>query len=310
MAIGVRSTSNTGNDASVSQISPAVPSGAAADDVVVAVLTRWENGTNPAVTPPSGFTHAGTQVIGGEAKLDIYWKRLTGADTGTYLFSWGTAMWSHVHCFCMTGVKLSGDPIGSNISTWTGTADTYGTTQLTTSFAPGLIWSGYNDSAGTHTPPTNFTEVIDFDSGVGAYYLPGAAGTYSAANASVTSSSNAIAVLIGLEPEPATQPPTVTTQAVTNITGSTATGNGTVVSDGTLTITERGVCWSTSANPTTSDSKATSAGTTGSYSVSMTGLSNGILYHARAYAINSLGTSYGADVTFTPYLISVGWLTA
>jgi hypothetical protein len=105
-------------------------------------------------------------------------------------------------------------------------------------------------------------------------------------------------------------PPTVTTQPVTNITGTTATGNGTVVADGGDTITERGVCWSTSLNPTTSDSKATSAGTTGSYTASITGLSNGTLYHVRAYAINGAGTSYGSDVTFTVYSVSIGWLRA
>ena len=201
MAIGYRSSSNTGNDQNVSSLSPSVPSGASVGDVMVAVVTRWE-GVNPAITPPSGFTHVGSQAVNGNAKLDIYWKRLTGADTGTYTFSWGSSMWSHVHCFCMTGVKSSGDPIGSNISIWTGTADTFGTTQVTTSFVPGLVWSAYNDSAGTHTPPSSFTEVIDFDSGVGAYYLPGGSGTHSAAGATVTSSSNAIAALIALEPQP------------------------------------------------------------------------------------------------------------
>lgn len=101
--------------------------------------------------------------------------------------------------------------------------------------------------------------------------------------------------------------PTVTTEAVTNIAATTATGNGTVVADGGDTITERGVCWSTSLNPTTSDSKATSAGTAGSYTVSITGLTNGTLYHARAYAINSIGTSYGDDVTFQPYAVTIAW---
>lgn len=101
--------------------------------------------------------------------------------------------------------------------------------------------------------------------------------------------------------------PAVTTQAVTSIAATTATGNGTVVSDGGSTITERGVCWSTTLNPTTSDSKATSAGTTGLYSVSITGLTNGTLYHARAYAINAVGTSYGDDVTFRPYAVTTAW---
>ena len=105
--------------------------------------------------------------------------------------------------------------------------------------------------------------------------------------------------------------PTVSTQSVTDIGTTTATGNGSVDSDGGDTITERGVCWSTSANPTTSDSKATSAGTTGSYSVAMTGLTSNTLYHVRAYAINSTGTSYGSDTTFTTLpVIVTAWLTA
>lgn len=93
--------------------------------------------------------------------------------------------------------------------------------------------------------------------------------------------------------------PTVTTNAASSITSVGATGNGSVDSDGGATVTERGFVWSTSVNPTTSDSKVTVAGTTGSYSGSITSLTASTLYHYRAYAINSVGTSYGADTTFT-----------
>ncbi len=93
--------------------------------------------------------------------------------------------------------------------------------------------------------------------------------------------------------------PTVTTQAVTDIKAKTATGNGNVTSDGGATITERGVCWKTSTGPTTSDSKATASGTTGAFTASMTSLAPKTLYYVRAYAINSVGTSYGNEVTFT-----------
>lgn len=107
-----------------------------------------------------------------------------------------------------------------------------------------------------------------------------------------------------------TTTPTVTTQAVTDIAATTATGNGTVVSDGGDTITERGVCWSTSLNPTTSDSKATTSGTTGAFSASITGLTSGTLYHVRAYAINANGTSYGGNVTFLHYPVNLSWIHA
>jgi hypothetical protein len=94
-------------------------------------------------------------------------------------------------------------------------------------------------------------------------------------------------------------PPTVTTQAVTNITNSTATGNGNVTSAGDATVTERGIVWATSPLPTTSDNKSTSPGTVGAFSVPITGISIGITYYARAYAISSFGTSYGNEVSFS-----------
>lgn len=100
--------------------------------------------------------------------------------------------------------------------------------------------------------------------------------------------------------------PTVTTQAVTNNTATltTATGNGNVTSGGDTTVTERGTVINTTGTPTTSDTKFTTTGTTGAFTTSMTGLIPGQLYYLRAYAINSIGTSYGSQVTFT----AVNWL--
>lgn len=92
--------------------------------------------------------------------------------------------------------------------------------------------------------------------------------------------------------------PTVTTQAVTDITATTATGNGTVISVGGSSLTERGTCWSTSINPTIADSRATSAGQVGVFTTSITGLSDSITYYVRAYATNAIGTAYGDNVSF------------
>lgn len=96
----------------------------------------------------------------------------------------------------------------------------------------------------------------------------------------------------------ATSAPTVTTQAASSISYTSAIGNGNVTSDGGATITERGIVWGTSTNPTTAGNKATSAGTTGAFTASLTGLSQGTHYYTRAYAINSVGTSYGANAEF------------
>ena len=92
---------------------------------------------------------------------------------------------------------------------------------------------------------------------------------------------------------------TLTTAAVTNITSSTAVSGGNITSDGGAAVTARGVCWSTSVNPTISDSKTTDGSGRGVFTSNITGLQPVTTYHVRAYATNSVGTSYGDDITFT-----------
>jgi hypothetical protein len=95
--------------------------------------------------------------------------------------------------------------------------------------------------------------------------------------------------------------PTVTTSAVdpASITSTSAVGGGEVHSDGGEVVTARGVCWSTSSDPTTSDSHSTDGTGTGSFTSTMTALSPGTQYFVRAYATNSEGTAYGNQVNFT-----------
>ena len=93
--------------------------------------------------------------------------------------------------------------------------------------------------------------------------------------------------------------PTVTTDQVSNITQNSATFGGNVTSDGGAPVTERGICWSTSQNPTTSDLHTPSGSGTGSFTVNMNGLEPGTTYYVRAYAINSVGISYGNQVSFS-----------
>ena len=93
--------------------------------------------------------------------------------------------------------------------------------------------------------------------------------------------------------------PTVTTGEVTNIGQNTAQGSGIVTDDGGANVTERGVCWSTSHNPTISGSHANSGTGTGGFTVNMTSLTANTHYYVRAYAKNSAGVSYGNEVDFT-----------
>ncbi len=91
----------------------------------------------------------------------------------------------------------------------------------------------------------------------------------------------------------------VTTQAVTAIASTTATGNGTIADTGLSSITAHGHVWNTSVDPDTGDSSVDNgAGSAGVFTSSITGLSLGQTYFARAYIINTQGTFYGANVKF------------
>jgi len=95
-------------------------------------------------------------------------------------------------------------------------------------------------------------------------------------------------------------PPTVvTTSTVSPITCNTVSSGGTVTSSGGASVTARGVCWSTSANPTVNDWHTTDGTGTGPFQSTITGLNLGAAYHVRAYATNSAGTGYGADLPFS-----------
>ena len=94
--------------------------------------------------------------------------------------------------------------------------------------------------------------------------------------------------------------PVLTTDAVSSITATTATCGGNVTDDRNSGVTIRGVCWSTTTAPTTALSTKTSDGTgEGVFTSSLTGLAASTTYYVRAYATNGVGTSYGAEVSFT-----------
>ena|SRR5258706_9073554 len=95
--------------------------------------------------------------------------------------------------------------------------------------------------------------------------------------------------------------PTVTTQAATSVSGTSATGNGTLVNLGGSAVTATGFVWSSSTtNPTLADSSVSSGSTTvGTFTASITGLSGTTTYYYRAYATNAIGTAYGDMLTFT-----------
>ena len=90
--------------------------------------------------------------------------------------------------------------------------------------------------------------------------------------------------------------PTVTTAQPTDVTFSAATCGGNIITDGGAAVISRGVCWSTSQNPTLNDNYTAGNSATSSYTCTLTDLTPNTTYYVRAYATNSVGTAYGNRV--------------
>jgi uncharacterized protein (TIGR02145 family) len=93
--------------------------------------------------------------------------------------------------------------------------------------------------------------------------------------------------------------PTLTTATVTSITSNSAVGGGNIIYNGDASVTSRGVCWSTSHNPSLADSWNSNGSGIGAYPCNLDGLNPGTTYYVRAYATNSYGTGYGNEVSLT-----------
>jgi uncharacterized protein (TIGR02145 family) len=93
--------------------------------------------------------------------------------------------------------------------------------------------------------------------------------------------------------------PQMTTEPVTNILAFSATSGGNITYDGGSPVTARGIVWSTNPSPTLADNFTVDGAGSGSFTSEMTGLTHATTYYVRAYAINTVGTTYGNQSTFT-----------
>ena len=95
------------------------------------------------------------------------------------------------------------------------------------------------------------------------------------------------------------QLPTVESQTTVNnaeITFTTLKIDGRVISDGGSTVIERGICWSTTPNPTTDDEIIVQE--TNDFSVTVDELISNTGYYFRVFATNEVGTSYSTELSF------------
>ena len=88
--------------------------------------------------------------------------------------------------------------------------------------------------------------------------------------------------------------------AASTVTTTTANVNVTIANGGSSNITAKGICWSTSPNPTISLTTKTNDGNgTTAFNSLLNSLAPGTTYYVRAYATNSSGTVYSIEITFT-----------
>lgn len=99
----------------------------------------------------------------------------------------------------------------------------------------------------------------------------------------------------------ATQAPTapvLNTKPAFNIRSYKASSGGMNIDSGGLNITQKGICWSTTPNPTIAGSKTSEGAHATSFNSLMRVLSPCVTYYVRAYAVNAVGVGYGDEIQF------------
>lgn len=202
MVVAYGSSNTTGaNDTLATSIAVPVPSGVLAGHHVYVSMEMWE-AANPTVTMPSGFVLLG-EVVSGPQKLKVFVKEATGADSGTYTFTWSGTQWVIGHSVRVTGGKAGTNPTGTN---YNGAASASGTaipsTSVTVGFVPGLLQFSCNENGATQTtPPTGFTEVQDSNYLHSNHRMDAStSGTFTAPSGVMSASTLILAMLVAVEP--------------------------------------------------------------------------------------------------------------
>ena len=275
----------------------------AGNGIITAFGVCWNTTGNPTLQNSNDYTIDGSNAIG---DFESY---ITGLIDGTTYYvaayatnSVGTAYGNEITFATLlepitptvttdnaTNITQTTATSGGNVTSDGGASVTARGVCWSTSSNPTLANSHTTDGTGTGTFVSSITGLTENTT----YYVRAYA-----TNSVGTAYGNEITFATLLEPIA----PTVTTDNATNITQTTATSGGNVTSDGGASVTARGVCWSTSSNPTLANSHTTDGTGTGTFVSSITGLTENTTYYVRAYATNSVGTAYGNEITFATLL--------
>jgi uncharacterized protein (TIGR02145 family) len=174
---------------------------------------------------------------------------------------------------------------GGNVTADGGSAVTARGVCWTSGAADPVITDGHTtDGTGTGTFTSSLTQLTANTPYKVRAYATNAIGTAYGAVVQFTTSTVSLA--------------TVTTAVPSSYTASGAVTGGEVTANGGGTITASGVCYGTTANPDITGDHSTDGTGTGTFTSTLSGLTDGTVYYVRAYATNSAGTAYGSQVQF------------
>jgi hypothetical protein len=253
----------------------------------------WSTSPNPTTAESTTSNGTGTGAFtsnitglspGVTYHVRAYATNSVGTSYGSDLMFTTAAVLPTVNTTVVSNITSTSADSGGNVTSDGGAAVTARGVCWSTSPNPTTADSTTSNGTGTGAFTSNMTGLSPGTTYHVRAYATNSVGT--AYGSDITFTTNAVA-------------PTVTTTAISNITSTTADSGGNVTDDGGAAVTARGICWSTNINPTTADSTTSNGTGTGAFTSNMTGLSPGTTYHVRAYATNSVGTSYGSDISFT-----------
>ena len=137
-----------------------VPASVAAGDLILVHIIK-EN--TAAITPPAGFTLKSQVTAGSGSQQSVYWKYATGADAGTYTFSWTGSTFAGGSSHRITASVGSGDPYDVfDHEVAAGASTSSPAVQFTTTGVDRLlVWHAMAENgSAVWTQPTGFTEVL------------------------------------------------------------------------------------------------------------------------------------------------------
>jgi len=145
-----------------SRTTVAIPVPAGVDNKDIVVVGVYKENT-AAITPPAGFTLKASDTTNAttQGALWVYWKRLTGADTGSYDFTWTGSSYAGGHAVAGRGAVETGDPFiaGSIVRTSNNSGNSLG--HAVTSILNGLgisFVSSWATATRTWTAPSGWNK--------------------------------------------------------------------------------------------------------------------------------------------------------